>query len=340
MADVAVDFDVETESALPIEDFISRGNDRAAGRDVPALAPAEGAKADANTDQTTLPPVVAAPTPEPIDRRTREGRKQTIRQEIDELTATKHTTQKELDDARQELGRLRAELSTLTPPRVEPHAPAAAPASVASNGDDPEPQPEQFPSYEKYVKAQARWEARQEFKDQQAALNQRSAQEQAQRITTHRIQTMRSRVDAYRATHPDFDARINPQVAAMPFTTHDAVGTPLGDAIVDSDHAPELLEYFTDHPDDFQRLAALPPMFVFREIGKIEARFGVASHGPTPTPVLVSAATPPTKPLGGSPIVSDTEADDGDDLSEAAILRHMTRENAKDPRLHPAAARR
>src|SRR5690348_4641877 len=96
----------QTEADLPIEDFISRAAARERGEDIPLIEEADQAS---SADGAPLSDAVSASVEKsadrtvsadkPIDKRTREGRKATIQQEIDELTTTKHTTAKEVETA-------------------------------------------------------------------------------------------------------------------------------------------------------------------------------------------------------------------------------------------------
>src|SRR5260221_11690476 len=106
----------QSEADLSMEEFVSRGNARDRGEDIPLIEEGEGSgAADANPDAATAGVETSAPhagsADKPIDKRTREGRKLTIQQEIDELTTTKHSTAKEIESARAELQRLRDQLA-------------------------------------------------------------------------------------------------------------------------------------------------------------------------------------------------------------------------------------
>lgn len=123
------------------------------------------------------------------------AKKKSLQGRIDEITAEKHQTAGELTAARREIAELRAQMAGRPAEETKP----AAAEAVAVDPNDPEPQVEAFDDYQKYVKAQARWEARQEFKAQQA--------ESDKRAQSTGIQRAQQRVaDTGAKAHEDFDA--------------------------------------------------------------------------------------------------------------------------------------
>jgi len=268
------------------------------------------------------PEVPEVPAPEPeaasveppkIDKRTREGRKASIQAEIDELIATRHTTKRELEALQADLARLRAD--------HPPTPPAATPASDASS--DPEPTPDRFETYEQYVKAQAKWEARQEIQTALAAQQRAWETQQAEQAEARRQQTWRDRLARVKAATPDWDARFKAETPidkrVIPYLTNQEDG-------------PQLLLYLSEHPDLAQRLAGtettppLHPVDQIRELAKISARLEAATSGPAPGTPIASAAKPPIKPVGSSPQVTDQ--DDGSD--DESVEQHIARENARE----------
>lgn len=263
---------------------------------------------------------VKAETPEPekpkVDKRTREGRKASIQAEIDELTATKHATKRELEAAQAQLKELRAELAKSTPPaKPEPAKPTAAVSG------DPEPTPDQFDTYEKYVKAQAKWEARQEIHaarekeraDADTARKDAEREARYQRFESEAAQ-FTERFTKARESDPQILNKINPVLLETPRLSHldDPSKATFAHFLVEqaflSDHPAELLVHVSD-PTIAQRLATLPPEQVIRELAKYEARLEAATSGPAQTPKPVSQATAPIKPVGASPHLSDDAPD-------------------------------
>lgn len=279
---------------------------------------------DAEPEPEPEKPVVAKTTdatpkePEKpkLDGRTREGRKAAIQAEIDTLTATKHTTKREIEQAQAELAALKRERETLAAPK-----PQAEPEKLPSGKrtlDETIKKPdlsrailseEEFftahpdATYGQYGRYAARYEL---------------ASERAEQHEYSRQQQWKQRVETLKKATPDWDARFKPETPIdrrlMPYLTSQEQG-------------PEVLLYLSDHQDLAQRIATLHPIDQIGEIGKILARLDAAppSTGPAPTPVA-SSAKPPIKPVTASPQVAD-----GDDYSEdESVDKHIARENARE----------
>lgn len=258
--------------------------------------------------------------PAKIDKRTREGRKASIQAEIDALTATKHATKRELDAAQAELAKLRADLAAVS--KAADAKPAETKPARVVDPADPEPDhtdAAKYPAGEydpKYIRDAAKWDARQEYKAQQAKAAEAAQRAQAESAWRQRYQQYQARVAKFKATTPDFDARLSADLRPTP---------PMVDVILDSEVGPALSLWLSEHPDDFQRISTLPPAHQLREMGKLEARLDAASRGPA-SEASTSHAHAPIKPLGGSPPASDDDATD-DDLS---VEEHIKRENARE----------
>lgn len=301
--------------------------------ETPEPATKEPAPAGTETDQAASPDADSDPEPAKIDRRTREGRKASIQHEIDELTATKYNTRRELELLQAELTRLQAardprQGSVAPDPRAMGSAPP--PPSSSAPADDPEPridaadaqgQP-RYKSYEEFVAARARWEARQEFRAQAESFQrqqaERAAQERDQRLTEAHTE----RLAKARTAIPNFDQRVA-NAGNIP------VSAPMREFIRDSDYGPELTVYLCEHPADAQRLSTLHPVLLAREIGRLEARVSAAPSGPAATPTI-SKAAPPIKPVGSGAPLAATSLDEGSD--DEPFEAHFKRENARERR--------
>jgi hypothetical protein len=311
---------------LSVEEFFERGNARDRGDEVAPPEPAAAAPAEP-ADKT-----------KPRSSPTR--RKGSIQSEIDALTTTKHETRKEVEATQAELARLRQELRELprapvspngTGAQAQPAAPPPAPprqpqAFVPPPPEhDPEPRLEQFAGaadpYSAWSRETARWDVRQEHRRIQSA-------QQAHAMYATRTSRLTDKLAQYETSHPGFSAALHPDVANIKFSTPREYGTPIGDLIVDSPHTAALLEYFSSHHPDFQRISTLHPLLAARELGKIESRFDAASAGPTSKPQPISKAKPPNKPVGSSPVISD----DAEDEAELPVEEFFKRGNARDAR--------
>lgn len=219
---------------------------------------------------------------------------------FNELTREKGEAVRRAEAAEAELARLRAPKSADDPARQ----PAAKPekftyetfeqwAAKAENADR---------TYDEYH--DDRDAARDEFKDRQ---RQRQAAEQQAQSTW---QTYADRRAAYAAEHPDFEERIQRSpITKMPAPPY------VVEAVVTSEQAPALQDYFLQHPDVYQRILALSPAAAVREIGKIEERLTAANSGPASAlKPAITAAKPLIKPVSGSPSVTDEPVgDEGND---------------------------
>jgi len=230
-----------------------------------------------------------------VRKRSLEGRKQTIQDEINALVRQRGETQRERDQMRQELDALRAEKAALRPAPSTPALTGAAPAS------DPEPQEDDFQTYAEFVKATSLWTARQAVRDYEAS--QRQAQEQSRRQSweADRTQSFAQRLSEAKTKHPDFDVLVNREDIEL--------SPPMVEVIKDSPLAADLMLHFAAHPDDAQRLFALPPMLAFGEMKALEGRLSAASGG-SAAPRRFSLAKPPITPVGSQPTATTDDPSD------------------------------
>lgn len=254
---------------------------------------------------------------------------------IDELTFQREEAKREAAAAKAERDEARREIETLRASKT--------PAGPTQDPRDVEPDPADAAKYpdgqydRAFIKDQARFEARAEFREQQKQARTHYEAEQRQRTIGTRIEKYLERVTA---TEP-YDAlmtRVAPEIQALRPSHALAAGerptahTAVADALLDSDTPAALMLHLTEHPETFRRLLTLHPIQVIREIGKIEARLDTAPAGSVSAP-LISQAKPPIKPVGSAPSVSDDE-----DLSNDADLdKHVRIENARE---RQATARR
>jgi hypothetical protein len=321
---VADDFEVSTNflSDAELKDQLAAEQDsHTAGAGQPAAD--EGA--DARVEVERRASASGADTSKP-DRRSREGKAKSIQAEIDRDVARREAAKREAD----------AEEARLQALREQQTAPAAT-----TEEDDPEPTADQFADaanpWEAHQRALARWDARQEFKAQEAKRQQALAAAEQTRAAETSLSTFETTLKAEVGDIPTFLGKVghltNQLVpfARLPQGEAPTGYTAIADSIVVSSIPGKLLLHFDAHREDFDRIGKLPPNVALREVGILEGRLGVAvaSHGPTSPRFVGSAAPPPTKPLGGSPSVRD-ESDDDDDLSEAAVNRRI---EARRPKL-------
>lgn len=322
------------EADLSVEDFISRGNLRETGKEVPELVPPADdkkitddtdEKEVAATDKKDAKAIEGKADDKPIDKRTREGRKLSIQQEIDQLAAQKHDSQREFDAAKLRSAELRAEIAELEAKRAiagkptdeNKETPAAEWKRYSTMPDAPKP--DQFPeSYEDYLDARADFIATKRF---ETLMQQHNANSHER----GRAEQWNARFTKAQTADPTLKDRIDPKTPAT---------QQMRDYVIDSDKGVELLVYLSEHKSEAQRLSTLHPLKCAEELGKLEMRLDAAHSGPAQVPA-VSQAKPPIKPVDGSPNVSD-EVDEGD-LPPDEFIR---RANKRDGIAMPSAARR
>lgn len=210
----------------------------------------------------------------------------------------------------------RAEKALAELKAAPPAATAAEPAAPAAVTDpkDPEPQEGDFETWSSYNAALTRWNVRQVKREDAAAAKAKSdsdAATAAKRDFDARLDTWFGRLDAFKASNPERAARVEAIAATL------STGTPIGDAIVDSEYGAELADYLAAHPEEVARIGALPPLSQIRALGRLETQFSTttsasASAGPAANTVT-KAPAPPT-------FVAARSADPADPVA-AAVMR-------------------
>lgn len=271
-----------------------------------------------------------------IDKRTKEGRKASIQEEIDSLAATRHQTQRELEADQARLAQLRAELQDLEARR------APKPAAQPIANDDPKPTLDQFaqdPSGDPltaWYDALSAWNARKTYRESEAKRIETENRTKQEASLAQQSKQFSERISAATKENPKALDAIRPDILSakpLAFMAPNERGTflnAIAQVVLESENPIGLMRHLSETPTDFQRLSTLPPDQFYRAIGQIESKLGVAVavSGPIVTPV-VSSANPPIKPVGSSPVVSDDTAGSDDESFE----RHFQRENARDPKL-------
>lgn len=285
----------------------------------------------ADTADAEAEPAAEPKTDDKPKKRSAEARKQSIQAEIDDLTAKRHEARRAIEAESAELARMRQALDDARAQQ------AHAKATVQQNGGDAEPTLDQFDTYDAYVKAQARWEARQilqqereaDMQRQQAALQSR---EQQQHVTRYAQQLQEASAD-----DPEFATKVRPELLDLkPYSLLTpeerqtaTVYNAIAEEILRSENAPGLLRYLSENFDtEFQRLATLQTPDQLRwSMARLHGRLdAVSSIGPAATPRPLSSAKPPIKPMGSAPSAGD-DAELSDDLP---IEEWIRRSNHRD----------
>ena len=227
------------------------------------------------------------------------------------------------------IAELQAQIGQQTPPKA-PDAPKA-PASTA----DPFPNFDAWlaqdgnaeKSYEEYIDARADHRTEQRL----AADRAKQHQSDTDRAQAERFRALDSREAAFSKDHPDYTEVVRP--AAEQLARGVAKQHPTALAIAEfvqlSDQGPAIAYFLGQHPEEHQRLAALPPAVALVELGSLVGRPQPAAAPAQPvTPPVSSAPKPPTtlgtKSTGPvDPIESAVVADDFP-AYRAARLRERT----------------
>lgn len=317
--------------ALDVDAFIRVNNARANGHasDADVATPIEEAPsstAAAGADATTdVSPDLPAPK---VDRRTREGRKLTVQQEIDALIATKHDTERQhaADEAAAttRLANIRADITAeetrranLDKPPVEPPKPGTT--EWARYKAMPEaPQLKDFEDF-------ADWNIAMNLFIADARFDERMQAHEAKQTETQRGTAWQTKLAAARVKDPDLDTKLDPKTPAT---------AQMRDFIMESDRGVELLAHLSAHQDLARRLVTLHPLKVAEEMTKLAMRLDAAHSGPAQPPVI-SAAKPLIKPVSSSHPIGDDDADEADLPVEDFIRRG----NQRDPSVNLRAAR-
>lgn len=194
----------------------------------------------------------------------------------------------------------RAERQRLTEQLLQRSAPQQQTQSTAPNGP---PTLDKFDTYEKYVAAYARWEAKQALAEENEARKRESEQAKhreliasEQKRANAQAEQMRVMVETAEQKYPDFyDKVFNP---ALPITPV------IGQAMLESDIGKDVGYYLATHPAELYRIAKLSPSSQLREFGKLEVMIEKQAS---------SAAPKPLETLSGkSSVVSDKPSDKDD----------------------------
>ena len=168
-----------------------------------------------------------------------------------------------------------------------------------------EPKLENFESHDAWVKAVARWEARQELQAEREAERQARQNESIKEIFdahNERVVEARSRIE-------DFDDVIGSTVS--PWRDGDSEDVQAARAfqlaIYESDNGPDVAYYLASNPEEFAKLGDLTPTKVQREVWRLSEKLGktakdeeeeeVEEEKPEAKAKPVSKAPTPIKPV-------------------------------------------
>lgn len=193
-----------------------------------------------------------------------------FQKKIEKLSTTLEQERAEKEAALAELARYRA----------------GEPSKKPDNANG-EPKEDDFETYGEYVKAQARFEARQEFKTQQEQERKSQGEKQVRETYQAKIGDYRQKAAEYAQTQPDFDERVSEYMGSG-YVTQEVEA-----AVIDSDMGPQVAYYLATHPEEAMALDGKGIVAINKAIGKIEAKL----EGQKSSPVRTTKAPPPIDPV-------------------------------------------
>lgn len=219
-----------------------------------------------------------------VDKNAGKDKKGGFQRRIDKLTKARSQAELERDFERTEKLKLAKELDDLRIGKTQAGAQQTQ-NSAAQNATDQEPNPEQFETVREYLKAQTRWEIKQEQKKSELVKKTSEAKDAFQ----SKIQDFHKKVGDFKKTTADYD-----DVAAE-FDEAYPSGMPntVLDVISESDHGPQIMYDLAKDHAEFERVSKLPPLSLAREIGRREARLSTNSgENQNPKPKTTGAPAP------------------------------------------------
>ena len=207
-----------------------------------------------------------------------------LERRVSEITKQREAAREEARLEREQRERLEARLKEYES-KVNPQAQAPQ--------DDlgEEPRADQFSDMYEYAKALAEYTADKKMAERdQQELNRKAAAEQEVKF-----KAWADRVNAVKSTLPDFDDMVQ--------SSEVRVSDPVRDAIIESEHGPQILYYLAENTEFAQKLAGMSLVSAVREIGKIEARYERDAKASVPEvkpTVAKSKAPAPISPLRGA----------------------------------------
>ena len=207
-----------------------------------------------------------------------------LERRFSEITKQREAAREEARLEREQRERLETRVKELEG-RVNPQA--QAPQDDVGE----EPTPDQFSDMYEYAKALAEYTADKKMAERdQQDLNRKAAAEQEVKF-----KAWADRVNAAKSNLPDFDDMVQ--------SSEVRVSDPVRDAIIESEHGPQILYYLAENTEIAQKLAGMSLVSAVREIGKIEARYERDAKATVPDvkPVVGKSKAPaPISPLRGA----------------------------------------
>lgn len=290
-------------------------------------------------EQAASTDVSSAAASEPATPGKQPGHKGNAETRVQELLASDR-------QHRENIARLQGQLEALSrgPARTDGE-PGSSPAKPTTQAEHKRylampdaPQEADFESFAEFSAALGLFITDQRWQEHTTRAQQTAIFERHVQGVEQISQTATERIGKATAADPEFTSRVNPDlltvdIASVRRLNGEKVGPQhvLAEEIARSEHVDKFLVHFSSAEGQLEwaRLCALPPSDLFREFGRLEARFesSATSTTSTPTTKTLSTSPAPSPQLGTRP----TEPIDP---SEAALKRkdyaaYEAAENAK-----------
>lgn len=165
------------------------------------------------------------------------------------------------------------------------------------------PKAETFATHDEYVEALTDWKL-----DQKLLERERKQKEHAVKSESEtKINTHRARVDEFSKSKEDWDD-VTEVFSKAP------ISITLQEAVVNSDHGPEMLYELGKDPKELKRILALPPIQAAMALGKIESRY--SKSNPSNDKKLTTKAPPPVTPVKGKGSSATKSIYDADKMTQ------------------------
>ncbi|HZT29714.1 MAG TPA: hypothetical protein VFA33_07525 [Bryobacteraceae bacterium] len=208
-----------------------------------------------------------------------------VQKRIDKAIAKQREAERKAAELEAELAKLRGTDPAAQAETTEPAAPesAATPAK---------PKVEDFETYEEFTEALAEWKAEQKITAKLAEIEQNKQTQARQEAWGRQLDDARTRYQDYDQVVGNDDIQITEYMQAV---------------ILESEVGADVCYYLGQHPEEAERIAALPPLGQARAIGHLETKFtreaakpAARSAAPQPQPRAGSRAPAPIRPVSAS----------------------------------------
>jgi hypothetical protein len=288
---------------------------------------------EAATEEEAAPKEEETPA-EKAERQTRgTKRKQTIAEEINELTRTKHTVRMDVEAEEARLADLRRQREEIEHQVAKPAEKPDAKADAKPDADGRE-EPKldatddkgdaKYATYEDYLSDHAKWTreeatlaAKRVVEEARNADRARIEQESASRAVNERLVEYQTHLEEFKKTHVDFDAAYEdakaPVQQLMVALGPDSLKVIDGFTVFDAEDGPALTYYLLKHPDELKAIAMKAPPQQLIHLSRLEERIrppDVKKPGPSTGAAPKTRAPEPIKPVGSAPTATTVPIED------------------------------